>query len=116
MRKGLAPRARASVQGGTGHNAPDRGSVSARSRSPTRLNASTVRNIVPAGRNAIAGAVLAVEQLSVDLPTPRGRLRAVDRVDLGLAAGHTLGIVGESGSGKTILSRARGRPPPQRYP
>jgi peptide/nickel transport system ATP-binding protein len=50
--------------------------------------------------------LLAVEQLSVDLPTPRGRLRAVDQVDLGLEAGHTLGIVGESGSGKTILSRA----------
>jgi peptide/nickel transport system ATP-binding protein len=49
--------------------------------------------------------LLAVEQLSVDLPTPRGRLRAVDRVDLGLEAGHTLGIVGESGSGKTMLSR-----------
>jgi peptide/nickel transport system ATP-binding protein len=50
--------------------------------------------------------LLAVEQLSVDLPTPRGRLRAVDAVDLGLEAGHTLGIVGESGSGKTMLSRA----------
>jgi peptide/nickel transport system ATP-binding protein len=50
--------------------------------------------------------LLAVEQLSVDLPTPRGRLRAVDQVDLRLEAGHTLGIVGESGSGKTMLSRA----------
>jgi peptide/nickel transport system ATP-binding protein len=50
--------------------------------------------------------LLAVEQLSVDLPTPRGRLRAVDQVDLALEAGHTLGIVGESGSGKTMLSRA----------
>ena len=51
-------------------------------------------------------ALLVVEQLSVDLPTPRGRLRAVDEVDLELAAGHTLGIVGESGCGKTMLSRA----------
>ena len=50
--------------------------------------------------------LLAVEQLSVDLPTPRGRLCAVDQVDLGLEAGRTLGIVGESGSGKTMLSRA----------
>jgi peptide/nickel transport system ATP-binding protein len=50
--------------------------------------------------------LLAVEQLSVDLSTPRGRLRAVDQVDLDLAAGRTLGIVGESGCGKTMLSRA----------
>jgi peptide/nickel transport system ATP-binding protein len=54
----------------------------------------------------IAPPLLVVEQLSVDLPTPRGRLRAVDEVDLELAAGHTLGIVGESGCGKTMLSRA----------
>jgi peptide/nickel transport system ATP-binding protein len=47
-----------------------------------------------------------VERLSVDLPTPRGRLRAVDQVDLELETGHTLGIVGESGCGKTMLSRA----------
>jgi len=50
--------------------------------------------------------LLAVEQLSLDLPTPRGRLRAVDHVDLGLEAGRALGIVGESGCGKTMLSRA----------
>ena len=50
--------------------------------------------------------LLAVEQLSVDLPTPRGRLRAVDEVDLRLEAGCSLGVVGESGSGKTMLSRA----------
>jgi len=42
----------------------------------------------------------------VDLPTPRGNLRAVDRVNLTVASGQTLGVVGESGSGKTMLSRA----------
>jgi peptide/nickel transport system ATP-binding protein len=51
-------------------------------------------------------ALLSVEGVSVDLPTPRGNLRAVDRVDLSVGAGRTLGIVGESGCGKTMLSRA----------
>jgi peptide/nickel transport system ATP-binding protein len=50
--------------------------------------------------------LLSVEGVSVDLPTPRGNLRAVDRVDLTIGAGRTLGIVGESGCGKTMLSRA----------
>jgi peptide/nickel transport system ATP-binding protein len=50
--------------------------------------------------------LLAVMQLSVDLPTSRGRLRAVDQVDLELETGRALGIVGESGCGKTMLSRA----------
>ncbi len=53
-----------------------------------------------------AQALLSVEDVAVDLPTPRGNLRAVDRVDLTLAPGRTLGIVGESGCGKTMLSRA----------
>ena len=50
--------------------------------------------------------MLSVEDVSVDLPTPRGNLRAVDQVDLSVGAGRTLGIVGESGCGKTMLSRA----------
>ena len=50
--------------------------------------------------------LLSVENVSVDLPTPRGNLRAVDRVDLMVDAGQTLGVVGESGCGKTMLSRA----------
>jgi len=50
--------------------------------------------------------LLAVEGLSVELPTPRGALRAVDGVDLAVAPGQTLGIVGESGCGKTMLARA----------
>jgi peptide/nickel transport system ATP-binding protein len=53
-----------------------------------------------------AQALLSVEDVAVDLPTVRGNLRAVDRVDLTLAPGKTLGIVGESGCGKTMLSRA----------
>ncbi len=50
--------------------------------------------------------LLSVEGVSVELPTPRGALRAVDGVDLALAPGQTLGIVGESGCGKTMLARA----------
>ncbi|HXI04909.1 MAG TPA: ABC transporter ATP-binding protein [Bradyrhizobium sp.] len=50
--------------------------------------------------------LLSVEDVVVDLPTPRGNLRAVDGVNLTVAAGQTLGIVGESGCGKTMLSRA----------
>ncbi len=50
--------------------------------------------------------LLSVENVEVDLPTPRGNLRAVDRVNLTVGAGQTLGVVGESGSGKTMLSRA----------
>ena len=52
------------------------------------------------------GPLLSLDGIAVDLPTPRGTLRAVDRVDLTLSAGRTLGIVGESGCGKTMLSRA----------
>jgi peptide/nickel transport system ATP-binding protein len=53
-----------------------------------------------------AGTLLSIEDVAVDLPTPRGNLRAVDHVDLTVGAGRTLGIVGESGCGKTMLSRA----------
>ena len=50
--------------------------------------------------------LLAIEEVSVELPSPRGILRAVDRVSLSLGPGRTLGLVGESGSGKSMLSRA----------
>jgi peptide/nickel transport system ATP-binding protein len=54
----------------------------------------------------VSAALLSVEAVSVELPTARGSLRAVDNVDLSLSAGRTLGVVGESGCGKTMLSRA----------
>ena len=50
--------------------------------------------------------LLAVEDLSVAIPTARGLLHAVNQVALTLERGSTLGIVGESGCGKTMLSRA----------
>ncbi|MGO8918787.1 MAG: ABC transporter ATP-binding protein [Stellaceae bacterium] len=53
-----------------------------------------------------AAPLLAIEDLSVELMTERGPLRAVSGVSLSLAPSRSLGIVGESGSGKTMLSRA----------
>ncbi|MFV0308365.1 MAG: ABC transporter ATP-binding protein, partial [Desertimonas sp.] len=50
--------------------------------------------------------VLEVEDLRTHFLTPRGRVRAVDGVNLSMRRGTTLGLVGESGSGKTILSRS----------
>jgi peptide/nickel transport system ATP-binding protein len=69
------------------------------------MGGTTRREHAPPG-NAADTPLLAITDVSVELPTPRGNLRAVDGVSLSLAAGRTLGIVGESGSGKTMLSRA----------
>jgi len=52
------------------------------------------------------GALLEVENLVTHFRTPRGLVRAVDGVSLGVERGRALGIVGESGSGKTVLSRS----------
>jgi peptide/nickel transport system ATP-binding protein len=51
-------------------------------------------------------ALLEVDDLSVELPTARGPLRALSGISLRLEQGRALGVVGESGSGKTMLSRA----------
>jgi oligopeptide/dipeptide ABC transporter ATP-binding protein len=47
--------------------------------------------------------VLAVEELSVDFLTPRGRVHALRRVSLRVPQNRIVGIVGESGSGKSTL-------------
>jgi len=47
--------------------------------------------------------VLTVSGLCVDYLTASGPVRAVDSVDLDLAAGEFFGVVGESGSGKSTL-------------
>ncbi|MBP2017242.1 oligopeptide/dipeptide ABC transporter ATP-binding protein [Symbiobacterium terraclitae] len=49
------------------------------------------------------GPLLAIENLSVEFPSPRGPLRAVDGVSLRVQAGEVVGLIGESGSGKSTV-------------
>ncbi len=50
--------------------------------------------------------LLDVQNLTVEFPTRRGRLRALDNVSFQIAAGEVLGIVGESGAGKSLTGAA----------
>jgi peptide/nickel transport system ATP-binding protein len=50
--------------------------------------------------------LLRVNQLSVEFPTRRGTLLAVDRASFDIAPGEVLGVVGESGAGKSLTGAA----------
>ena len=54
----------------------------------------------------MATTLLSVRDLTVEFPTRRGTLRAVDGVSFDVAAGEVLGIVGESGAGKSLTGAA----------
>ncbi len=51
-------------------------------------------------------ALLEIRNLSVEFPTARGLVRAVENVDLDVNEGEVVGIVGESGSGKSVSALA----------
>jgi cationic peptide transport system ATP-binding protein len=50
--------------------------------------------------------LLDIRNLTLELETPDGLVRAVDRVSLTLKEGEIRGLVGESGSGKSLIAKA----------
>lgn len=50
--------------------------------------------------------ILSIRDLTVDYITPRGAVRAVDRISLDLGPGEILGVAGESGCGKSTMAQA----------
>jgi peptide/nickel transport system ATP-binding protein len=50
--------------------------------------------------------LLSVRDLTVEFPTRRGLLRAIDHVTFDIAPGEVLGVVGESGAGKSLTGAA----------
>jgi peptide/nickel transport system ATP-binding protein len=50
--------------------------------------------------------LLDIRDLCVEFETRKGTVRAVEKIDISLRKGETLGIVGESGSGKSVTSYA----------
>jgi oligopeptide/dipeptide ABC transporter ATP-binding protein len=79
---------------------------------PPALASDANESSTPVGSASERALVLEVSGLTKDFPIrsgvlrrTTGKVRAVDDVDLRVAAGSTLGLVGESGSGKSTLAR-----------
>ena len=50
--------------------------------------------------------ILEIKDLSVEFPTRRGTLKALNEVSFSIAAGEVVGVVGESGAGKSLTGAA----------
>ena len=50
--------------------------------------------------------VLELRGISVEFPSRRGTLKALDGVSFAIAAGEVVGVVGESGAGKSLTGAA----------
>ncbi len=50
--------------------------------------------------------LLDIRHLTIEIDTPQGLVKAVDRVSLTLNEGEIRGLVGESGSGKSLVAKA----------
>lgn len=50
--------------------------------------------------------LLDIRNLTIEIVTPEGPVKAVDRVSLTLTEGEIRGLVGESGSGKSLIAKA----------
>ena len=51
-------------------------------------------------------AILDIRHLTIEIDTPQGMVKAVDRMSLTMTEGEIRGLVGESGSGKSLVAKA----------
>ncbi|MGL4504182.1 MAG: ATP-binding cassette domain-containing protein, partial [Aeromonas sobria] len=49
--------------------------------------------------------LLDIRNLTIEIDTPQGKVKAVDKVSLTLTEGEIRGLVGESGSGKSLIAK-----------
>lgn len=50
--------------------------------------------------------LLDIRNLTIEIDTPQGMVKAVDRMSLTINEGEIRGLVGESGSGKSLVAKA----------